>query len=317
MTTLLKAEHLTKIYGSKKHPVKALDDISLEIVSGRSLALIGESGSGKTTFGKVICGLERADRGSVQLMGTSMQGLSERRWRPYRRHIQMIFQSSLGVFDPEYTIGDSIREVCQNFYRLSGRECTRKVEAALMRVGLPAQYKDRYVSSLSGGECQRANIARALVLEPELVVCDEPVSSLDYSIRKQILDLLNEIQRNSNVTYLLITHDLSNVPYLCREVCIMYRGQIVEMLDDTMQLPEKIRHPYSRQLFHSVPAADPAKRTISHPPLQAEAYALQEQASDGCPYHLQCPDCMPLCRSQAPPVSMPRPGHYIRCHAAG
>ena len=206
MSTLLKTEHLKKYYGKKKI-VKAVDDVSLEIHAGSSMALIGESGSGKTTFGKLIAGLEKPTDGKFWFQGQEMQDLSEKQFRPYRKNLQMVFQSSSGVFDPGYTIGENILEILKLHEKLQEGEYEERVKEALIQTGLDPGIRNRYVGQISGGQCQRANIARALVLRPELVICDEPVSSLDYSIRKQILHLLNELQEKYDMTYLLITHD--------------------------------------------------------------------------------------------------------------
>ena len=221
MSTLLKTEHLKKYYGKKKI-VKAVDDVSLEIHAGSSMALIGESGSGKTTFGKLIAGLEKSTDGKFWFQGQEMQNFSEKQFRPYRRNLQMIFQSSSGVFDPGYTIGENILEILKLHEKLQEGQYEERVKEALIQTGLDPDIRNRYVGQISGGQCQRANIARALVLRPELVICDEPVSSLDYSIRKQILHLLNELQekpvtlkvkRNSEEKTVTFTPDVS-VRYL-------------------------------------------------------------------------------------------------------
>ena len=261
MSTLLKTEHLKKYYGKKKI-VKAVDDVSLEIHAGSSMALIGESGSGKTTFGKLIAGLEKPTDGKVWFQGQEMQDLSEKQFRPYRKNLQMVFQSSSGVFDPGYTIGENILEILKLHEKLQEGEYEERVKEALIQTGLDPDIRNRYVGQISGGQCQRANIARALVLRPELVICDEPVSSLDYSIRKQILHLLNELQEKYEMTYLLITHDLSNVPYLCKEVAIMYQGRVVEFIDHTDSLKETAVHPYTKDLFDSIPVKEPKMRRI-------------------------------------------------------
>ena len=180
MEFLLETDHLKKYYGketaskgSRNSIVKAVDGVSLKIEKGRSLALIGESGSGKTTFGKLVAGLEKPSEGTISFLGKEVQNLKERDFRPFRRELQMIFQSSNGVFDPTYTIGESIREVMQNYMPMSPAEYEDAIDEILEKVGLEPAMKHRYVSQLSGGQCQRATIARALVLRPKLVICDE------------------------------------------------------------------------------------------------------------------------------------------------
>ena len=312
METLLKTEHLKKYYG-RKRVVRAVDDVSLCIEKGRSLALIGESGSGKTTFGKLIACLEKPTGGSFCFNNTPLQGMKEKQLRPLRRNLQMVFQSSSGVFDPTYTIGDSIREVMLNYETLPAAELEDRVDGVLREVGLDPALKNRYVSQISGGQCQRANIARALILRPKLVICDEPVSSLDYSIRKQILILLNEIQEKNDVTYLLITHDLSNVPYLCQSVAIMYQGKVVEQLDHTDSLLQKVVHPYTKKLFDSIPVADPTRRTIGRGLPSVPTVA--RPAESGCAYQNRCERCSSRCREEVPLLREVEAGHLAACHS--
>ena len=318
MEFLLETDHLKKYYGketaskgSRNSIVKAVDGVSLKIEKGRSLALIGESGSGKTTFGKLVAGLEKPSEGTISFLGKEVQNLKERDFRPFRRELQMIFQSSNGVFDPTYTIGESIREVMQNYMPMSPAEYEDAIDEILEKVGLEPAMKHRYVSQLSGGQCQRANIARALVLRPKLVICDEPVSSLDYSIRKQILHLLNELQEKYEMTYLLITHDLSNVPYLCKEVAIMYQGRVVEFIDHTDSLKETAVHPYTKDLFDSIPVKEPKMRRIGSQEKKIFSDTIPEQ---GCPYQNRCRRCTNICREHIPELTEIETGHFAACH---
>ena len=310
MSTLLKTEHLKKYYGKKKI-MKAVDDLSLEIHAGSSMALIGESGSGKTTFGKLIAGLEKPTDGKFWFRGQEMQDFSEKQFRPYRKDIQMIFQSSSGVFDPGYTIGENILEILKLHEKLEAEEYEDRVKEALIQTGLDSDIRNRYVRQISGGQCQRANIARALVLKPELVICDEPVSSLDYSIRKQILRLLNELQEKYEMTYLLITHDLSNVPYLCKEVAIMYQGRVVEFIDHTDRLKEVAAHPYTIDLFDSIPVKEPRMRRIGLQEKKMFSDIIPEQ---GCPYQSRCSKCTKMCKEQMPKLTEIEKGHLAACH---
>ena len=310
MEALIRTEGLKKYYGRKK-VVKAVDDVSLTIREGSSLALIGESGSGKTTFARLISGLEKPDAGKIYFLGKEIQNVREKELRPFRKEMQIVFQSSGGVFDPGYTIGESIREILKNYEKLSEAEYEERIDEALRQVGLPPELKNRYVTQLSGGQCQRANIARALVLKPKLVICDEPVSSLDYSIRKQILNLLNEIREKYGVTYLLITHDLSNVPYVCQAVAIMYQGRIVEYMEGTQDIGERVCHPYSRLLFHSIPVADPHRRSIIY---EEEAKGEElENVTEGCVFRNRCSYCSEGCRKEQPPMVEREPGHLAAC----
>lgn len=311
MERLLETKHLRKYY-ERGNQIKAVDDVSLSICQGKSMGLIGESGSGKTTFGKLAAGLESVTSGTVTFMGQEIQNMKEREFRPYRKDLQMIFQSSGGVFDPSYTIGESIGEVLNNYKNLSKTETEEAIVEVLKKVGLEANFRNRYVNQLSGGQCQRANIARALVLHPRLVICDEPVSSLDYSIRKQILNLLKEIQEEFKVTYLLITHDLSNIPYVCDAVAIMYQGKIVEQMDFAKDIEKKAVHPYTRLLFQSIPAADPFKRKINAD--TGEKIYLDTLNREGCSFQNRCKECKKKCKEQAPVLQEISKGHWTACH---
>ena len=181
----------------------------------------------------------------------------------------------------------------------------------MIQTGLDPDIRNRYVGQISGGQCQRANIARALVLRPELVICDEPVSSLDYSIRKQILHLLNELQEKYEMTYLLITHDLSNVPYLCKEVAIMYQGRVVEFIDHTDSLKETAVHPYTKDLFDSIPVKEPKMRRIG---LQEKKIFSDTIPEQGCPYQNRCRGCTNICREHIPELAEIETGHFAACH---
>ncbi|SFA89953.1 peptide/nickel transport system ATP-binding protein [Acetitomaculum ruminis DSM 5522] len=312
MKYLLKTENLKKYYG-KKEVVKALDDVSLAIEEGKSLGLIGESGSGKSTLGRIISCLEKPTFGKISFMDQRIDNLSEKQFRSLRKDMQIIFQSSKGVFDPTYTIGDSIKEVLKNFEKLSEREYEERIDETLKSVGLDPDLKYRNVNQLSGGQCQRANIARALILRPKFVICDEPVSSLDYSIRKQILNLLNEIKEKYGITYLLITHDLSNVSYVCQAVAIMYKGKIVEYLDDTEKIGEKVIHPYSKILYASIPKANPHNRSIVYDK-DNERVSELNQIIKGCSFWDRCEKCSEICKKNIPDLKEIYPGHKVACH---
>ena len=318
MSVLLETQHLTKYYGKnskyakgRNSLVKAVDDVSVKIEKGKSVALIGESGSGKTTLGKLISCLESSQSGKILFHGKEIEKLRGKALQHVRKDMQIIFQSSGGVFDPLFTIGENITEVLKNYEKLSAAEYRSRVEEVLVRVGLDASYADRYSTNLSGGECQRANIARALVLRPEFVICDEPVSNLDYSIRKNILNLLKKMQEEYGLTYLLITHDLSNVPYVCQQVAIMYQGKIVEFIDSTDHLEEKVMHPYTKLLFQSIPVKHPKERKTE----ERLQEAVQTKSFDqGCDFQNRCPCCTERCRTETPQLRNVTNGHSIMCH---
>ncbi len=317
MEKLLVTENLKKCYTRKSKGVTkkihALNDVSLTLYKGNSLALIGESGSGKSTFGKAVAMLDPPDSGTINFLGKDIQGLTEKAIRPLRKEMQMIFQSSGGVFDPTYTIGDSIKEVIKNYDNVSNAECNERVAEILQKSGLEPRFAKRHATELSGGQCQRANIARALVLKPKLVICDEPVASLDYSIRKQILNLLNRMQQEFQVTYILITHDLSNVPYVCQSIAIMFQGQIMEYLDGTSDLKKRAIHPYTKALFDSIPISAPSERKPRTVAIGAKP--IQEQAvENGCSFCNRCPYAKKECFESIPALRQIGKGHSVACH---
>lgn len=293
--------------------ISAVNGVSLKILKGRSVALVGESGCGKSTLGRMLVGLEAPTGGQVLYRGKTISGLSLREMRPYRKNIQMIFQNSTGVFDRAYTVGESIAEVIRNNEKTTTAACYDKVQQILEQVGLDASYAGRYSRELSGGERQRANIARALVLHPEFVVCDEPVSSLDYSLRKQILTLLNELREQLGTTYLFITHDLYCVPYVCDSMIILYDGRIMEQIDLNSHSMEQALHPYTRLLLASVPAKDPAKRKRTSVERAGDTSYVPDSGSC-CRFFTRCGHCTERCTREEPILRRVEEGHFVACH---
>jgi peptide/nickel transport system ATP-binding protein len=319
-TPLMEVMNVSKIYGKKGLFTKtggntsAVSNVSLRIRQGVSLGLIGESGSGKSTLGRMLAGLEKPTAGQILYRGREISSLSLREMRPYRRNIQMIFQNSGGVFDPAYTIGYSIGELVRNNKRLGIQADTARVGEVLEQVGLSSSFLERKSRELSGGQQQRANIARALVLNPEFVVCDEPVSSLDYSLRKQILSLLNDIRRRFGFTYLFITHDLRCVPYVCDSVAIMYAGRILEQFSlDTHSMDDAV-HPYTHLLLRSIPVRDPSERTKRGEFNEAEDFVLMPGSRQCCRFYPRCKRRIVRCEGEAPPLVNIGSGHAAACH---
>jgi peptide/nickel transport system ATP-binding protein len=302
-----------KLFSSPVPQVSAVHNVSLQIPRGSSLGLIGESGSGKSTLGRMMAGLEIPNEGKIFYRNVEISSLSLRAMRPYRRYIQMIFQNSSDAFDPAYTIGHSIGEVVMNNDRVKARESAPRVYDILEQVGLDRSFAARMGSEISGGQRQRANIARALVLRPEFVICDEPVSSLDYSLRKQILTLLNTLRKKYGLTYLFITHDLHCVPYVCDGVAIMYAGKIIERFDlDSCPLSAAV-HPYTRLLIASVPVKKPSERRKIH----AEDYQEHTLIPDSrtcCRFYSRCENAFPLCSLEEPQMKSVGKRHWAACH---
>lgn len=253
--TLLSAENVIVDYGSRRRPHRVLHGVSLEIGPGECVGLVGESGSGKSTLGKAILGLVPVAGGSIAFDGRDITRLAGRERRALAADIQVVFQDPYGSLNPRMTVGDILAEPLLAA-GTSRTEARRAVGEMLERVKLPAAWADRFPSEFSGGQRQRIAIARALVRRPRLVICDEPVSALDLTTQATVLDLLIELQRDTGVSYLFVSHDLSVVRRICHRVAVMYRGEIVET-GDGEQITREPRHPYSRRLLAASPVADP------------------------------------------------------------
>jgi peptide/nickel transport system ATP-binding protein len=278
--------------------VRAVDDVSFEVAAGRTLALVGESGCGKTTVALSILRLAPPQAGRVLFDGEDLAALSREEMRLRRRAIQIVFQDPLGSLDPRMRVRDAIAEGMQSFgIGASEAERTDRVAALLARVKLDPRRMWRYPHEFSGGQRQRLCIARALAVEPRLVICDEAVSALDVSIQAQILNLLRELQEELGLAYLFITHDLGVVRYLADQVAVMYLGEIVEQ-GGTARIFDDPRHPYTRGLLAAVPSPDPRRRRV-------EARVLGDVPSPanpppGCRFHTRCPEAFDRCRREAP-----------------
>lgn len=278
--------------------VRAVDDVSFEIAAGRTLALVGESGCGKTTVGRSCLRLVEPQAGSVVHEGVDLLGLGRRELRPYRRRLQIVFQDPNASLDPRLRVRDAIAEGMQAFgIGDSEAERTERVVALLRRVQLDPDQMWRYPHEFSGGQRQRICIARALAVEPRLLVCDEAVSALDVSIQAQILNLLLELQQELGLAYLFITHDLGVVRHLAHEVAVMYVGQIVER-GPTARVFSDPRHPYTRALLSAIPSADPSRRA-TRVRLTGDV-ASPARPPAGCRFHTRCPEVFERCRREAP-----------------
>ena len=295
--------------------VRAVDDVSLAIAPGETLGLVGESGCGKTTLGRAIVRLVEPTAGTVSLEGTNLTGLSGSALRAQRRKIQMIFQDPYGSLNPRMTVEDIVGEALDIHELAKGQAARRERVAELLQaVGLDATYAQRYPHEFSGGQRQRIGIARALAVEPRLIVCDEPVSALDVSVQAQIINLLQDLQQQNGLAYLFIAHDLAVVEHISRCVMVMYLGKIVE-LAAAKTIIGSPKHPYTQALISAVPVVDPdAKRqrivlpgdvpSPIHPP-------------PGCPFHPRCPVAEARCQSEIPPLRELTSGHHAACHLAG
>ena len=290
--------------------VRAVDGVSFTVPAGKTLSLVGESGSGKTTCGRAILRLIEPTSGSVLFDGVDVIALPKRELRQMRKRIQIVFQDPFGSLNPRMTVYSMLAEIIRT-HRFTERGRVRERIAELLGlVGLPPESADRYPHEFSGGQRQRIGIARALAVEPDLIVADEPVSALDVSIQAQILNLLESLQKKLGLTYLFIGHDLSVVRHISDMVAVMYLGRIVEYgtVDDIF---ERAVHPYTKALLSAVPVPDPdivRERQV----LRGEMPSPIDPPS-GCRFHPRCPDCQEACKSREQVLTEVRPGHLVAC----
>jgi oligopeptide transport system ATP-binding protein len=292
----------------------ALSDVSFELFAGETLGLVGESGSGKSTLARAILRLVRPSRGSVVWQGQDLLSCAAPQLRRLRRDLQIVFQDPLGSLDPRMTVGESIAEPLRIFEPgLKAGARAARVGGMLQRVGLSAAMIGRYPHEFSGGQCQRIGIARAMILSPKLLICDEPVSSLDVSIQGQILNLLLDLQRDAGTAMLFISHNLAVVRHLSHRILVMYAGKLVESAPRDALFAAPI-HPYTRALLAAVPAPLPAPRNHSLPLLETLGSL---PPGTGCAFRDRCPYALPICAQTAPPLEETVAGHWAACHRAG
>ncbi|MCP3467773.1 ABC transporter ATP-binding protein [Bradyrhizobium sp. CCGUVB23] len=292
--------------------VLALNGVSVRIEAGKSLGVVGESGSGKSTFARVVMALERPTSGRVELLGRDLNQLPADELRRARRDFQMVFQDPYGSLDPRQTIARIVAEPLTALERTDRATLRARVSAVLRQVGLRDADMDKYPHEFSGGQRQRIAIARALITQPKLIVADEPVSALDVSVQAQVLNLMQDLQEQFGLSYILISHDLAVVDYLCDEVAVMYLGRIVEQ-GRPEDLFEHCAHPYTRALLDAVPRARAGRVRRRR---GAQAIASQSSAATGCPYISRCPLADQHCREAAPALRRVGETHLAACHKA-
>lgn len=312
--SFLTLQGVSKTFGRspKSEPVTALDDISFTMMKGESLAVIGESGSGKSTLAKIIARLEKADAGSVYFKGADVFSLSRNMEKSVRRNIQIIFQDPVSALNPRQTVGEIIEEPLRNFESFGREVRLDRVVEMLETVKLVPHHLSRYPHELSGGQCQRINIARALICRPELVLCDEPVSSLDVSLQNEILSLMKTQKDKFGLSYLFISHNLAAVAALCDKVAIMYLGQLMEIFP-AQSLGQCSNHPYTQLLLASLPIPDPRRRQ-SWNTLNQFAPKEESSLSQGCKFYHRCPIAKSICKVEKPSFKETGEGQYVACH---
>lgn len=319
---LVEIQHLQQYFpaGTKngKHQfVQAVDDVSFYIRRGETLGLVGESGCGKTTVGRTLLRLYEPTDGTIIYNGTTIfdkRNKIKLDMLPYRRKMQMVFQDPYASLDPRMTIGDIVGESI-DIHKLAKTKQERrdKIISLLERVGLNSEHANRYPHEFSGGQRQRVGIARALAVDPEFIVCDEPVSALDVSIQAQVVNMFEDLQNELGLTYLFIAHDLSVVRHISNRIGVMYLGKLVE-LADSFELISHSVHPYTRSLISAIPEADPKiARASKRIPLQGDVPSPLNPPS-GCRFRTRCPYATERCAAECPEFKEVSPGHWAACH---
>ena len=310
---ILEVRDLKKYYPAKGGGVvKAVDGISFSLCRGTTMGLVGESGCGKSTTGRMVLRLAGSKTdGQVLFHGQDLYDLSKKELRRLRPKLQMIFQDPFSSLSPRMPVGALIAEAVREHKLVEKSDLTAYVREIMERCGLQSFHENRYPHEFSGGQRQRICIARALALQPELIVCDEPVSALDVSVQAQIVNLLTQLQKEQGLTYLFISHDLSVVEHIAHTVGVMYLGSLVEYAS-TQALFSNPLHPYTQILFSAIPVPDPAHPLAEIPPAGGMPSPADPPA--GCKFHPRCPHCMPRCTHTVPQWREVEPGHFCACH---
>ena len=321
-TPLLKVEHLSKEFPAEsgmfakrfsKRVVSAVNDISFEIYPGETFGLVGESGCGKSTTGRTIMRLTKPTAGKVFFQGKDVAEMSKHEIKDMRREMQFIFQDPYASLNPRMTIGEIVSEPMTIHGVGTKEERIERVRELLDVVGLNPEHINRYPHEFSGGQRQRVGIARALAVDPEFIVCDEPVSALDVSIQAQVVNMFEDLQKELGLTYLFIAHDLSVVRHISNRIGVMYLGKLVELADSFELIAHSV-HPYTRSLISAIPEADPkTARAAKRIPLEGDVPSPLNPPS-GCRFRTRCPYADEQCANECPQLKEVSPGHFAACH---
>ena len=312
MSTLLEVNHLKKYFKTPAGTLHAVDDVNLTIDRGQTLGVVGESGCGKSTLGRTVLGLLDATSGEVLFEGKDITNVGRREHKELRREMQIIFQDPFSSLDPRKSVADTIAEPLKIFKVYSDKEQLRaRVHELMDIVGLANRFALSYPHELDGGRRQRIGVARALALNPKFIVCDEPVSALDVSIQAQVLNLLQDLQKQFGIAYMFITHDLSVVKHISNQIMVMYLGQMVEQ-SETEDLFENPLHPYTKGLLSAIPIPEIGARK-NRILLQGELSSPIDP-KPGCRFASRCPHATAICTKKSPEPEEIRPGHVVACH---
>lgn len=314
---LLVIDNLSKYFNTAAGQLHAVDGVSFTLDEGKTLGIVGESGCGKSTTGRCILKLIEPTSGKIIFQGNDITKLSRKEMRPLRQKMQMVFQDPFSSLDPRETVMQLISEPIIEHKLIKGREAIEERTLELMRtVGLAERYANVYPHELDGGRRQRIGIARALAMNPKIIVCDEPVSALDVSIQAQIINLLEQIQAEMGISYIFIAHDLAVVKHISDRILVMYLGRVMEIAP-CEELYEHSLHPYTQALLSAIPVADPEieeNREVTT--VQGEVPSILKRPS-GCPFHNRCPQCTERCKQETPQLHEAFPGHFVACHLYG